>query len=64
METKVKYTGQLGFIDVLTLIFIVLKLVGVINWPWIWVLSPLWIALIMAFVIVGIILFVKGVDRS
>lgn len=33
----------LGFFSVLTLIFITLKLLKVISWSWIWVLSPLWI---------------------
>lgn len=33
----------LGFLDVLTLIFIVLKLTNVIAWSWWWVLSPIWI---------------------
>lgn len=28
---------------ILTIIFIVLKLVGVISWSWWWVLCPLWI---------------------
>lgn len=32
---------------VLLIVFIVLKLVGVINWSWIWVLSPLWIKFII-----------------
>lgn len=32
---------------VLTIIFVVLKLVGVIDWSWIWVLSPTWISLIL-----------------
>ena len=35
-------------------IFIVLKLVGVISWSWWWVLSPLWIPL----VVLAIFLFV------
>ena len=35
-------------------IFIVLKLVGVISWSWWWVLSPLWIPLI----VLAIFLFV------
>lgn len=34
---------QLGLPAVLAVVFIVLKLVGVIAWPWIWVLAPLWI---------------------
>jgi hypothetical protein len=33
----------MGFLEVLTLIFITLKLVGSITWPWVWVLAPLWI---------------------
>ena len=45
METDVKYTG-LGFAEALTLLFIALKLCGVINWSWAWVLCPLWISLI------------------
>ena len=42
----------LGLADVLTVIFIVLKLVGVITWSWIWVLSPLWISWIIVILIV------------
>jgi len=32
----------IGFAGILTLIFIVLKLVGVINWSWWWVLFLVW----------------------
>jgi hypothetical protein len=35
--------GSIGFCGLLTIAFIVLKLCKVITWPWIWVLSPLWI---------------------
>ena len=27
----------------LTLIFIALKLMGLISWPWLWILSPVWL---------------------
>ena len=40
MNNKTKQ-GGLGIVSVLTIIFIVLKLLGVIKWSWIWVLSPL-----------------------
>lgn len=33
---------------VLLIVFIVLKLCGVIKWSWIWVLSPLWIPVLVA----------------
>lgn len=36
-----------GFLGILTLIFITLKLCNVIAWSWIWVLSPLWIGAII-----------------
>lgn len=39
---------KMNFIELLTLIFIVLKLTGVINWSWFWVLSPFLIPLIIA----------------
>ena len=28
---------------ILTVVFVVLKLTGAINWSWIWISSPLWI---------------------
>jgi hypothetical protein len=33
----------------LTIIFVVLRLLGKMNWGWGWVLSPLWIYLIVTF---------------
>lgn len=48
--------GGIGFTGLLTLVFITLKLVGVIHWPWIWVLSPLWISVL--FIILVVVIFV------
>lgn len=42
----------LGFTGALQIVFIVLKLLGKINWSWLWVLSPTWISLILAIVII------------
>ena len=47
MDNKAKQ-GGLGIVSVLTIIFIVLKLLGVIKWSWIWVLSPIWISAVIA----------------
>ena len=54
-------TGGIGFVGGLTLIFITLKLIGIISWSWAWVLSPIWIS-IGAFlgVLIGIILWGRG----
>lgn len=34
-----------GFMGLLTILFIGLKLGGVIAWSWVWVLAPLWLPL-------------------
>ena len=46
MDNKAKQ-GGLGIVSVLTIVFIVLKLLGVIQWSWIWVLSPIWISAVI-----------------
>jgi len=43
---------------VLTIVFIVLKICGVIYWDWIWVLSPLWISAAIKLVIIAILLLI------
>ena len=44
-----------GTLETLLLIFIVLKLTNLIDWPWVWVLAPFWIPACLA--IVGIIIY-------
>ncbi|MBR3925100.1 MAG: hypothetical protein IKJ45_18430 [Kiritimatiellae bacterium] len=50
-------SGGIGFVGLLTIAFIVLKLAHIIDWSWWWVLSPIWItaSLIAAIVIVCLI---------
>lgn len=31
-------------IGVVTIVFVILKLVGVISWKWLWVFSPIWLS--------------------
>lgn len=47
-------TGGIGFCGLLTIVFIVLKLCGVISWSWVWVLSPLWISFSLVVIIIAI----------
>jgi len=55
-ENKTTVNGGIGFTGLLQVAFIVLKLIGVINWSWVWVLSPTWIDIIL--VILAIIVFI------
>lgn len=65
MNNEVKYTGGIGFCGLLTIVFIVLKLIGIIDWSWIWVFAPLWIDFIIAlFIIVIFIIFCKMKERD
>lgn len=45
--------GRVGFLGLLGIVFITLKLVGVIDWSWFWVSLPLWL-----FIPVGAFLFI------
>ena len=49
MSNKKKTKGgcSMSFGTVLGIVFIVLKLVGLIEWSWVWVLSPFWIGAII-----------------
>ena len=52
--------GGIGFCGLLTIAFIILKLCKVIEWSWLWVLSPTWIPICI--VIICVILL-KILDR-
>ena len=61
MEEKTT-SGGIGLASVLTIVFVVLKLVDVISWSWWWVLSPLWISAILgvfALLVVGIVILLS-----
>lgn len=49
--------GGIGVVGLLGVLFVALKLIGVIHWSWLWVLAPFWIPLAIA---LGV-LFIVGV---
>lgn len=58
MNQKTKQRG-LGIVSILSVTFIALKLLGTIPWSWIWVLSPIWISIAIAFLLLSGI-FIAG----
>jgi hypothetical protein len=57
-------SGGIGIGGMLTVLFVGLKLTGNIDWPWWWVLSPVWIPIILLLLIVGIVLVIaQAVDK-
>ena len=57
MNNEKTTSGGIGFGSALLLTSIILKLVGVIDWSWWWVLSPIWIPVVLLLA-VSILLFV------
>jgi len=50
----------IGFVGLLTIAFIVLKLIGIIKWSWLWVLSPIWISILLIILVISIIALKSG----
>lgn len=55
-EKQTTVSGGVGFVGLLTIAFIVLKLLGIITWGWVWVLSPIWIDAILVIVLLVVVL--------
>jgi hypothetical protein len=55
MSSSSSSSGGIGFTGALTILFIGLKLTHVINWSWWWVLSPIWISLLILLFILLVI---------
>ena len=47
--------GGTSFLNLLFLVFLVLKLTNVITWSWWWVTAPLWIPVALAVVICAVV---------
>lgn len=56
--------GGIGFFGLLTIVFIVLKLTGYIDWSWFWVLSPLLAPVVIIFSVLLIIFSLGGGFRK
>jgi len=54
--------SSINFCGALTIAFIVLKLTNVINWSWLWVLSPLWISVLLVATLCIAIAFAKLIE--
>ena len=59
-----KSSGGIGFIGLLTVVFVTLKLLGKITWSWWWVLSPIWITTSITVLVILIILLIAIVSKK
>jgi hypothetical protein len=64
MAENNKPSGGIGFCGLLAIVFITLKLAKVINWSWLWVLSPVWIPAAFVLAIAIVIVIVRTVKTG
>ena len=57
-EKQTTVNGGIGFTGLLTIAFIVLKLLGIITWSWVWVFAPIWIDAILVIILLAVLFFV------
>ena len=55
--------SAITFVDLLQIAFIILKLTNVITWSWPWVLSPIWISILLI-IIFTVIHTIKSIRRE
>lgn len=65
MENKKGIAATDILVIALAVLFIALKLCGVITWSWVWVLAPLWLcALAAGVVLLGILVYIVKKRRG
>lgn len=57
-----KERSGLSLSTVVLVVFVILKLVGVIAWSWWWVLAPLWIPIALWLIVILICLIIASVE--
>ncbi len=56
--------GGVGIPTVIQIVFIILKVVGVIKWSWFWVLSPTWISILVVIFALLIFFIIWAITRA
>ena len=65
MSNSNSSSGGIGFVGLLTIVFITLKLCGVIAWSWWWVMAPMWIYFLIVFcVLLGVGIWAMMKERK
>jgi hypothetical protein len=55
----------INFFELLGIVFIILRLCGVIDWPWVWVLAPIWMPIgLYGLVFLIVVIWAKLKDRK
>lgn len=58
MDNKDRAGGGITFVGMLTIVFVVLKLLNLVQWSWLWVLAPMWMSVALGVIVLIISLIV------
>ena len=64
MDNEKRSGGGIGFIGLLTIVFITLRLCGVISWSWVWVLSPMIFGTILVIMLYAVIFILEVIEHT
>ena len=63
MSVDTTSDSGIGFVGLLTIAFIVLKLTHFINWSWWWVLAPIWATAALVLLMLAILAIVVTISE-
>jgi len=61
-EVGMERSAGIGFMGMLAVLFIGLKLSSIIDWSWWWVLTPLWGPMALLLLAIAILMVVAAID--
>lgn len=64
MSNRSSSNSGIGFVGLLTILFIGLKLTGYIHWSWLWVFSPMWVTLLILVIVFIIALILASLKKK
>ena len=65
MSNNKSSSSGIGIFTVVGIVFVILKLVGVIDWSWLWVLAPFWISIAFYVLLIGgVFLFFLAIELN
>lgn len=57
-------SGRIGVCGLMGVMFIGLRIAGVISWPWVWVLAPFWIPLALGVTFLLILFVIAAIAEK
>ena len=64
MDNKIESSNGIGCLMVVWIVFIILRLCGIITWSWWWVMSPFIISIALTILLIGLVGVIVTMESS